>query len=310
MQFNVTRRTFIKTVAAIVPLSRLSVETMNKKYVPLLSFSTLGCPDWNFDEIINFAASNNYNGIEFRGIKRELDLTKCDAFNNNENIQRSLKAMNNKNLKVVDLGSSAELHHKDADERKKNLDSAKQFIDLAEKLNCSYIRVFPNDFPDDQTHQQTITLIVDSLKELGDYASKKNVSVLLETHGKVVYTADLLNIMQEVNHPHVGLVWDAYNMWSVTKELPAQVYTSLKNYIRHAHIKDAKLINGKDEYVLMGEGTSPIFEAVDLLAKNNYKGYYSFEWEKLWHPEIGDSAIAIADYPKKMRAHFKQMHLA
>ena len=157
--------------------------------------------------------------------------------------------------------------------------------------------------------EETIALIVSALKELGDYASAKNVYVLMETHGKVVYTADLLNIMQQTNHPHVGLVWDAYNMWSVTQESPAQVYASLKNYIRHTHIKDAKLINGKKEYVFLGEGTSPIFEAVDLLAKNNFTGYYSFEWEKLWHPEIADSATAIADYSKKMNAHFKQMNL-
>ncbi len=303
------RRQFLKNISGFLLSAFLLSSFKSKKYIPLLSFSTLGCPDWDFDTIINFAAANNYNGIEFRGIKRELDLNKCESFNSDINIKASLKKLNNKNLKVVDLGSSAELHHKDASGRQKNIDGAKQFIDLAQKLNCPNIRVFPNDIPDGQTKEETLALIISALKELGDYASAKNIYVLLETHGKIVYTADLLNIMQQVNHPHVGLVWDAYNMWSVTKEQPVQVYASLKNYIKHAHIKDAKLIDGKDEYVLLGEGASPIFEAVDLLAKNNYNGYYSFEWEKLWHPEIGDSATAIADYPKKMRAHFKQMKL-
>lgn len=306
---NSSRRKFLKASSGFIASAFLFSSFVSKKYIPKLSFSTLGCPDWNFDDIINFAAGNKYNGIEFRGIKRELDLTKCEVFNSDANIKASLQKLEDKNLKVVDLGSSAEMHHKDAGERQKNLNNAKQFIDLAQKLNCPNVRVFPNDVPDAQTKEETIALIVSSLKELGDYASAKNVYVLMETHGKIVYTADLLHIMQQTNHPHIGLVWDAYNMWSVTKEPPAQVYASLKNYIRHAHIKDAKLINGKEEYVLLGEGTSPIFEAVDLLAKNNYTGYYSFEWEKLWHPEIGDSSVAIADYPKKMRAHFKSLNL-
>jgi sugar phosphate isomerase/epimerase len=304
-----SRRKFIKTSSGFIASAFLFSAFKSKKYIPKLSFSTLGCPDWSFDEIVNFAAENKYDGLEFRGIKRELDLTKCEAFNTDANIQTSLKKLNDKNLKVSDLGSSAELHHKDEAAREKNLEGAKQFIDLAQKLNCPNVRVFPNDIPDGQTKEETITLIVNALKELGDYAANKNIYVLMETHGKIVYTADLLNIMQQTNHPHVGLVWDAYNMWSVTKEPPAQVYSSLKNYIHHAHIKDAKEINGKEEYVLLGEGTSPIFEAVDLLAKNNYTGYYSFEWEKLWHPEIADSATAIADYPKKMKAHFKAMNL-
>jgi sugar phosphate isomerase/epimerase len=166
-----------------------------------------------------------------------------------------------------------------------------------------------NRGPKDQDRSQTIELIVKGLVELGDYAKEKNVSVLLESHGEVVYTADLMSIMEKADHPNVGLVWDAYNMWSVTKEPPVQVYASLKKYIRHTHIKDAKLINGKEQYVLLGTGTSPIFEAVDALAKDHYSGYYSFEWEKLWHPEIDEPEIAIADYPKVMQRHFEGLKL-
>jgi sugar phosphate isomerase/epimerase len=302
---NYKRRDFLKLSSGLIAVPFIPTSYFAKKYKPLLSFSTLGCPDWPFEKIVDFAAANNYDGIEFRGIERELDLTKCKAFSE-QNISASIQLLQNKNLRVVDLGSSCELHHQEGEERQKNLDEAKRFIDLAQKLDCPYIRVFPNDFPDDQAHEQTIQLIVKGLKYLGDYAANKNVTVLLETHGKVVYTADILNIMQQTNHPHTGLVWDAYNMWSITKEPPAQVYSSLKKYIKHTHIKDAKMVNGKEQYVLMGTGDSAIFEAVDILAKNNYTGYYSFEWEKLWHPEIDPPEIAIAQYPKAMREHFEK----
>ena len=53
------------------------------------------------------------------------------------------------------------------------------------------------------------------------------------------------------------------------------------------------------------QGEVPIFEAIDALQKGGYKGYYSFEWEKLWHPEIAAPEIAIADYPVAMKKHFK-----
>jgi sugar phosphate isomerase/epimerase len=300
-----TRRQFLQTGSALLPIALTGLSFSAKKYKPLLSFSTLGCPDWPFEKIVDFAAANNYDGIEFRGIQRELDLTKCPPFSSDENIRASLNLLSDKNLKIVDLGSSSALHFPEGEERQRNLDDAKRFIDLAHKLNCPFIRVFPNDFPKDQDRNATIELIVKGLLELGDYAKSSNVSVLLESHGEVVYIADLQKIMQEAEHPHTGLVWDAYNMWSVTKEPPAQVYASLQKYIRHTHIKDAKLINGKEQYVLLGTGESPIFEAIDILAKNNYKGYYSFEWEKLWHPEIDEPEIAIADYPKAMKKHFE-----
>ncbi len=141
--------------------------------------------------------------------------------------------------------------------------------------------------------------------ELGDHAKGSNVRVLMESHGEVVHSDDIVKIMQTAEHPNVGMVWDIVNMWSVTKEPPAQVYEKLKKYIYHTHIKDLKIVDGKERYVLLGKGETPIFEAIDILAKNDYKGYYSFEWEKMWHPEIEEPEIALADYPKAMKEHFK-----
>lgn len=303
---NYKRREFIKLSGGFFLAAAKPSLFFSKKYKPLLSFSTLGCPDWSFEEIISFAIANGYNGIEVRGIQREMDLTKAASFNTKENITNALRMMQDHDLKFSDLGSSAALHFYEGEERRKNIDEGKRFIDLAQQLSCPYIRVFPNNFPKDRDKNATKDLIAKGLTELADYARNTNVTVLLESHGDVVYTADLLDIMKAAQHEHAGLVWDAYNMWSATKESPASVYAALKKYIKHAHIKDARNINGKEQYVLLGTGDSAIFEAIDILAENKFPGYYSFEWEKLWHPEIEEPEIAIADYPKAMQRHFEE----
>ena len=299
------RREFIKTstlagLAFTMPLFSF------EKYTPLLSFSTLGCPDWSFETILNFAVDNGYDGIEIRGIQRELDLLKCNEFSSEENISSTCKLVKDKKIKIVGLGSSAAMHHADPAERKKNLDDAKSFIHLAQQLNCPYVRVFPNKFPKDQDRNKTMDLIITALQELGDFAKNTGVTVLMETHGDLVQSEDIAKIMNAVNRSNVGLVWDVVNMWSVSKEPPTQVYARLKKYIRHTHIKDLVFANGKQEYVLLGKGATPVFEAIDKLAKDKYKGYFSFEWEKLWHPEIAEPEIAIADYAKVMKEHFKK----
>ena len=63
-------------------------------------------------------------------------------------------------------------------------------------------------------------------------------------------------------------------------------------------------MDGKYQYKLLGQGEVPVFEAIDVLVKDGYKGYYSFEWEKLWHPEIAAPEIALDDYAKVMKKHF------
>jgi Sugar phosphate isomerases/epimerases len=298
------RRKFLKTSSVFVAASFAGTSFYLKKNKPLLAFSTLGCPDWSFQQIIDFAVLHDYSGIELRGIQRELDLTKCNEFSQ-QNISATNSMMKEKNLQFVDLGSSTNLHIPDSTERKKNLDEARRFIDLAHQVNCPYIRVFPNNFPKEQDRNATMDLIIKGLLELGDYAKGSNVSVLMETHGDLVKTEDIERVMNSSEHLHVGLVWDVTNMWTITKEPPAQVYEKLKKYIRHTHIKDASVANGKVQYRLLGHGEVPVFEAIDALSKGGYNGYFSFEWEKLWHPEIEAPEIALADYPKAMKEHFK-----
>ena len=298
-----TRKEFLQSSAALLAVVFAGTPFDFKKNKLLLSFSTLGCPDWTFQQIVDFAVQHNYSGIEVRGLQRQIDLTKCNEFMQNR--EATLKIMKDKRLQFVDLGSSSAMHFAEGPEREKNLAEGKAYIDLAQQLNCPYIRVFPNLFPKDQDRNTTMALIAKGLLELGNYAKGKNVSVLMETHGDVVKSEDLEKIMQAATHPNVGLVWDPTNMWTITKEPPAEMYKKLKKYIQHTHIKDAKLVDGKPQYTRLGQGEVPIFEAIDSLSTGGYKGYYSFEWEKLWHPELEEPETALADYPVAMKKHFK-----
>ncbi|MEO6288757.1 MAG: sugar phosphate isomerase/epimerase family protein, partial [Ginsengibacter sp.] len=216
-----TRRDFLKTTA----LASLAFSTASfdyKKYRPLLAFSTLGCPDWNFEKILNFANEYGYDGIELRGILRQLDLTKCPEFDSKEHILASRKLIAQKKVKIIDLGTSARMHYADPAFSKKNLDEAKSFIQLAEQLGCPNIRLFPGDFPEEQERDETLGLIVKGLQELGDYAGNAGVNVLLITDGGVVDSSDTIEqIMQGVGLPNVGLGWDVSNMWFNTNERPA-----------------------------------------------------------------------------------------
>lgn len=300
------RRQFLKS-SVLTPFIVKDILQLKTRTVPPLSFSTLGCPAWTFDQVVDFAAEHKYQGIELRGIKGQLNLPECTEFNSPSAIAATMRKMKNKRLKFVDLGSSTELHHTEANVRQKHIDDGKRFIDLAAEVNCPYVRVFPNKLPDTDERAKIVDLITTGLIELGTYAGKSGVRVLMESHGDAVKTDELEKIMQDASKANTGLVWDVVNMWVVTKQPPAEVYSKLKNYIYHTHLKDVIIDGSKLHYVLLGTGQAPIFEAIDILYKNGYKGFYSFEWEKLWHPEIAEPEMALADFPQKMKAHFNQL---
>jgi len=300
-----TRRDFLQTTTAIITASLGATAFVFKKKEPRLAFSTLGCPDWSLTQIVDFAAQHGFIGIEVRGLLRELNLPQCKEFSS-ENRATSLRLLQDKGLAFINLGSSSTLHFAEGNERKKNLDEGKRYIDLAQELKCPYVRVFPNNFPKEQEKSQTIDLIANGLLELGDHAKGSNVSVLIESHGDLIYIEDLQKVMIASEHEHVGLIWDITNMWTITKESPTMAYEKLKKYIRHTHIKNAKTVNDKITYTRLTQGDVPIFEAIDVLAKGGFKGYYSFEWEKLWHPELEAPELAIADYADVMKKHFQK----
>ena len=90
---HATRRDFLQTSAGLMAIAITGTSFDLKKKAHLLSFTTLGCPDWTFPDIVKFAHENNYDGLEFRGILRELDLPKCKEFSNAENIRATRKLM-------------------------------------------------------------------------------------------------------------------------------------------------------------------------------------------------------------------------
>lgn len=297
-----TRRAFLETSAGLMALAALNPLFKENKKTEKLAFSTLGCPDWRLKQIVDCSVENSYKGFEIRGLAGEMDLPKCPEFNKT-NLPASLRLIKDNDIKIINLGSSVNLHFAQEDKRKSNLDDAKRFIDLAEQLECPFVRVFPDDLPPDQSVEQTLDLIISGLVTLGEYAKGSNVTILLESHGKVVYKDMLLKIMAGANHPKVGLIWDFFNMWVVTKESPKEVFDTLGKFIKHVHIKDANLVDGKPAYCLIGQGVAPLREAMDSLKRSNYKGYYSFEWEKKWHPEIQDPEIAFPHFAKEIKKY-------
>jgi len=302
MKLNQDRRAFLGLTVGLLGTGLLSYAIPAKKQKMQLAFSSIGCPDWPLEKIVKFAREKGYQGIELRGLLRELDLPKSSDFNGPEKIRAARKLVEDNGLKWVCLGASAPLHHPEGAKRDQSLDEGKRFIDLAEALGCPYVRVFPNNLPKDQEKAATLQLIRQGLQTLGDHAAKTKVSVLMETHGDLIQTADIAEIMQGVERPNVGLVWDFTNMWSITKEAPITVYPKLAPYIRHVHVKDFKMQDGKMRYTLLGQGMAPAFQALDLLQRAGYKGFYSFEWEKLWHPELEEPDTALEHYVQMMRS--------
>lgn len=266
-----------------------------------ISFSTLGCPSWNWLKILDFAQQNGFAAVELRGMQGTMDLPVLPEFAAGR-IEQSKKEIADRGLRISCVSSSTNLHE-EGQKHEQQLADARRFIDLAGHLSAPYVRVFGNKLVGPRA--AALEHIAVSLRALGDYAGPKNVTVLLESHGDFTDSSSLGEILEKAASPHVALLWDAHNTYVEGKEDPAVTVRQLGKYIRHTHLKDSRTEGGKDHYVLTGRGEVPVKRQVELLRETGYRGYYSFEWEKAWHPEIDEPEIAIADFARVISQYLR-----
>jgi sugar phosphate isomerase/epimerase len=296
---TLSRRRFLHSIGATAAVLR-TVPLRAATQLPI-AFSTLGCPKWPWKTILENARANGYAAIELRGIEGEMNLPKRQEFAPGA-VAASLKDLSALNLKVSDLGASSMLHSPDEAKRTEQIDEAKRFIDLAHTLAVPYVRVFPNNYVANESKATTIARIADALRGLATYAKGSGVTVIVESHGDFTDSPSLLDLMKQ-SGDGVALLWDTHHTCVEGKEKPADTFAALGSYVRHTHIKDSVPAGADRHYVLTGKGDVPIADIVRTLVAGGYRGYYCFEWEKTWHPDIDEPEVAIPQYANAMRGY-------
>jgi len=293
-----------------------------------LSFSTLACPDWSWDDILRYGPQFGYQGVEVRLIERETNLLVRPEFQPDQLALRR-RELARANFQVCGLASSVHLHDADAELRAKHVRDGGEYLALAESLGAGFIRVFGDVLPpvaEVACRQETMRHIADGLRSLGDLAGPRGLQVLIETHGDFSATQPCLELMRHVDHPHVGILWDTHHPWRFHGEQITETWQQLKPWTRHTHWKDSVLnadehdkpesaaakeaaalagsINSGHQhadYVLFGGGEFPARECLRVMLADGYAGWHSLEWEKMWHPDLVGPDVALPLFPVKMR---------
>jgi sugar phosphate isomerase/epimerase len=294
------RRQFLFSLGAGLGAPALLRARGSKPRLPI-SFSTLGCPDWTWKTILAEADRLGYAGIEIRGLEGEMDLPKWPGFQGSR-LQESRHDLAALGLVVTDLGASAKMHVKEPDERRKQLDEGRRFIDLAARLGAPYVRMFGDHLPPGEPRDEVMKRVVEGFQEMADHAKDAGVAVIIESHGDFTHSADLEKILTRVDSDAFLLCWDAHHTFVSAGEAPAYTWEHLGRWVRHTHLKDSVPADGERRYVLTGTGEVPVHEQVKVLAARGYGGFYGFEWEKKWHPEIKPPEVAFPHYAKTVGA--------
>ena len=153
----------------------------------------------------------------------------------------------------------------------KEVAEIKKWVDVAEKLGATHVRVFGGTIPKGSTEDQAIALAVETLKRGAEYAGTKGIILGVEDDGGLTTTAEpTIKIVQRTDSPWAGMNLDAGNF---PKDGYKQVEMSIP-YAVSTHIKAT--ISTPD-----GKKEKTDYERLfGLFAKGGYRGFVSLEYEE------------------------------
>lgn len=161
-----------------------------------------------------------------------------------------------------------------------DIDDLATAIPRMQRLGVPFIRVmsYPNDEKNPVAEDAWRDEAIRRVKVLAKMAEDAGVTLAHENcSGWGGLCAENSNILLgEVNSPALKVVFDTGN--PVTYGQDAwDYYQKVYPDIAYVHIKDAKKVNGADEYVMCGDGEGCVREIVGDLLKKGYDGGFSIE---------------------------------
>jgi sugar phosphate isomerase/epimerase len=268
-----------------------------------LAWSTLGCPDWTFEQAAAQAAANGYRALEVRLLDR--DIIPADLAP--EQRQRVKRVMIQHNIGIIALGLSTRFSATDPAERQKNVHDLERYIELADDLGAPYVRTFGGNVMEGATLAQTIDWVAAGITAALPTAEKYGITVLLETHDAFCRGQEVAGVLAQVPHDHLKAVWDVHHPFRMGESIE-ETWRLIGARTAHVHLKDARLRpDGSWQLVLLGQGEVPCRQVVELLHAKGYQGAISAEWEKKWHPEIEPPEVALPQHAEMLRMWFSEI---
>ncbi|MCC7493304.1 MAG: sugar phosphate isomerase/epimerase [Fimbriimonadaceae bacterium] len=169
-------------------------------------------------------------------------------------------------LEICGIGVSNRFEYPDPRKRQESIDEVKRYIELAADLDAYRVRVFGNDMPKDPSvsRQDVLEYVADSLTELAEFAAPLGIEVNLEMHGQFNWWRYALRVVQAVDLPNVGIVYNC-DPRDVVGGSVSETFSQVAEFVHHVHMHE------------LDAADYPYREFLDALELSGYQGYMSAE---------------------------------
>jgi sugar phosphate isomerase/epimerase len=263
-----------------------------------LCVSTLACPDWNLEQIITAAADAGLQGIDFRGVGAELDITRLSAFTSG--LADTLASLRANRLVMPCINTSVALLTVGGQKWEAMLEEFARYVKLAAVTGTGFLRIFGGYAPNDMPREHAVAVATRHLRQLLKMTAGVSCIPLLETHDDWVTSGQVMELLGRFDAEEAGVIWDVEHPYR-KGEPPQQTVAGLGEYLRHVHFKDGLVRGERRHSTLLGQGDLPLKDCYESLRRVGYDGWICLETEKRWDASAPDPEVSLPQFVQFMR---------
>lgn len=244
MTISSNRRHFLAAAAGAACLSNSSHAAMNRHPEPAKEEADTEIPfslgivtynvaaEWDLSTILEVLPRVGIHHVEFRTTHRHGVETSLSKAQRKEVRQRCADA----GVTIWGLGSVCEFHSADPAVVTQNIETCREFLELAHDLGAAGVKVRPNGLRKDVPEEQSLKQIGEALIPCGKAAADLGCEVWVEVHGsQTAKPPRMKSIMEHCGHESVGICWNS-NRDDIVDGSIQSSFEMLSPWLKSCHI--------------------------------------------------------------------------
>ena len=192
-------------------------------------------------------------------------------------------------VEIYSIGTRVRLAQPTAELRQQQLDELRRWLEVAQKVGATHVRVFGGPKPAGATLEQAIGFAAETLKRGAEYAGARGLILGVEDDGGITdFAKDTIEIVKRAESPWAGMNLDIGNF------RPPGVYDQIEMSIPYAvstHVKtEVALDDGKTR------ASADWDRVFKMFATHGFRGYMGLEYEA-----SEDPAAAVPRYLRHLK---------
>ena len=234
-----------------------------------------------YEDLIRIAVETDTDGI---------DMTVYWMPGTSDDYVLPLRRLAYKNrVEIYSLGTRVRLAQPTADLREAQIVELRKWMDVAQRIGATHIRVFGGSKPEGATLEQAIGFAAETLKRGAEYAGARGIILGVEDDGGITdFAKETIEIVKRADSPWAGMNLDIGNF------RPPKVYDQIEMSIPYAVSTHVKTTVALDD----GSGRAPCdWDRVFAMFSNHgFRGYMGLEYEA-----AEDPAVAVPRHLRRLK---------